>query len=74
MLAVPEVVVKHVVARIESDGLLEFLNSLFMQSLGLVIDSQTRMQLLEWVFVVNVFLSKLLADDLVVLDCFLALS
>ncbi len=32
------------------------------------------MQLLEWVFVVDVLLVELLADDLVVLDGFLAVA
>ena len=74
MLAVSQVVVEHVVPGVESNGLLEFLYGFLVQPLRFIIDCQSRMQLLQRVPVMNVLLSKLLTDDLVVFDCLLALS
>ncbi len=74
MLAVSQIVVEHVVGGVQSDGLLEFLYGFLVQPLRLIIYCQSRMQLLQRVLVMNVLLSKLLTDDLVVFDGFLAFS
>ena len=74
MLTVSEIVVKHVIAGIKSDSLLKFFDSLFMQTLRLVVDCQPRMQLLQWILVVDFLLAKLLADYLVMLYGFFAIA
>ncbi len=46
MLAISKVIIENVVVRIQSDGLLELLDGLFVQPLRLVIDSEAGVELL----------------------------